>query len=160
MLYTTEPCSQPIYKNIEKTTAPEIEINTETTVSQTFTLLCGPLESVEIHIKSVNNSGAGSLHYSLLVDAGHLLEQNEIPIANITAGKYQNFPFSRLVGERGQVFEIRFDTKNMPPNQGIVVGTSTDKQYTAGNLTVSGSSKAVDLIFHYSCANPWARLGR
>lgn len=155
MFYTTESCSQPIFMNIDKANAPEIEINTATTVSQTFTLLCGPIESVEVHVKSVNSGGTGSLHYSLLDGDGRIVDQNEIPAAQMDVGKYQVLPIQSQVGERGQLFEMRLDSQNMFPNQGVVLGTSVGDWYTDGNLSVSGKPQEADLIFHYNCINPW-----
>ncbi len=154
MLYTGESCSQPVYMNIDKANAPEIEINTSTTVSQSFTLVCAPMDSVEVHVKSVKSAGTGSLHFSLLDEEGLLLDQSEIPAAQIGAGQYQVFPIQSLTGERGQLFEMRLDSQNMPPNQGVVLGTSVGDWYTDGNLSVSGKPQEADLIFHYNCPNP------
>jgi uncharacterized membrane protein len=158
--YTTAPCQQPIYKNIEKASAPEIEINTKISVSQSFTLVCGPLESFEIYVKPVQSAENGSLHFALFDPQNQLVAESEIKATDIDPGTYLNFPIRSQVGKPGEIFNVQLDSKNLAPQQGIKLGTTIGKNYTQGKYFVSGVEKPADLIFHYNCANPWAQLGK
>lgn len=151
--YVGDQCQLPIYKNLEKEGAPEIMVNTETSVSQTFTSHCTGLDAVQVFVKSVPANSAGTLTFSLLDDDQRDIASGEFPISAIQAGEYLTLPVNPAADSRNSGFEIRLTNSDLFSPDGIGVGFIPGS-YHEGELVVAGQTISGDLIFHYICARP------
>lgn len=151
--YVGEKCELPIYKNLEKEGAPEIIVNSETSVSQTFTSHCTGLEVVQIFIKSVPASGTGTLTFSLFDKNKRDIASSEFPVSAIQVGEYLTLPVNPAADSRNSGFEVRLTNSDLFSPDGIGVGFIPGS-YHEGELIVAGQTISGDLIFHYICARP------
>lgn len=156
--YTGEACTQPVYKNLDKAGAPEIEINADTSLRQTFTPVCEPLDGVDVFIKAVRPGAAGLLRMAVLDDTGKAIASGEYAPNTIEPGKYLALPVLGRPQADGKTFTLQVDSPNLAAKQGVILGTSTQKEYSGGALSLLNQPQPVDLIFHYRCANPWSVL--
>jgi hypothetical protein len=147
--YTGGQCIVPIYKNIEKESVPEINLNAGEAVSQTFTLECNGLESVGVFIKTIPANAGGSLKFSALDENGHVLAEKNFPVSEITAFDYLTLPVNPAAGTPGSNFKLTLEASDPGVGIGYIQGG-----FHSGELTIAGTATKHDLIYHYACAHP------
>lgn len=151
--YVGGKCVLPIYKNIEKEGVPEIKVNAETTIVQTFTSQCNELESVAVFVKSVSENRSNSIHFSLLDENGQMLAEENVPVSELTALDYLTLPITPATGTRGSNFELKLEASDPNPLTGVGIGF-IQGGFHSGELIVAGVPTKHDLIFHYTCTHP------
>lgn len=151
--YAGSSCVLPIYKNIEKEGVPEVKINAETTVSQTFTLECNGLESVSVYVKSLPENKNDALKFSLLDENQNMLAEENIPLSEIAVFDYLTLPINPIIGTHGDNFEIKLEASNLNPLDGVGIGYIMSG-FHDGEFSAAGQAKRYDLIYHYVCAQP------
>jgi hypothetical protein len=151
--YVGGVCTLPTYKNLEKEDAPEEEVTNNLEIHQSFTNLCGRLETVQVFVKSVPQAAEGDLLFTLLGENRTIVEQREIPFGEIVPEDYLQIPVRLPSDSRGGEFEIQLKTVNAPPQVAISF-LLTRADYYPGQLTVDGVARRSDLLIHYSCAGP------
>jgi hypothetical protein len=152
--YAGGKCLLPVYKNLEKEEAPEIPIQTDAPVIQSFTNWCGRLESVLVFVKSLPEDPEGSLRFSLLDDTQQTLASRDFPIKDIGTREYLELPVATPPGSRDGTYVIKLEAVGLasPFDEIIVSGTRSDNY--PGQLTANGIEKNYDLLMRYLCAGP------
>jgi uncharacterized membrane protein len=153
-LYTHQSCYQPIYKNIDKTNAPSIEINQTTQVSQSFVDTCGQLEGTLVWIKSIPPGARGSLRFEILDTAGKSLASHDTPLAEISTPSYFQYLVEKPIGQEGKTYQLRISSPDSLTGQGALLAISDHVYYTQGKLSKNDQPVGADLIFKYGCAEP------
>lgn len=151
--YAGGTCLLPVYKNLEKEDAPERAIREGTPISQTFTNLCGELETVQIYIRRVPADSTGALRFSLYHDENGLIASRDFPVGEIIVEDYLLLPVSARPNLGSASFEIRLESAGLAPGEEIVV-LLTPADYYPGNLTQNEDKPARDLMIRYTCAGP------
>jgi len=151
--YVGDACILPTYKNLEKEDSPEEGVNNDIEIHQTFTNLCGRLETVQVFVKYVPEGSEGGLLFTLLNMNRSIVTQREIPFQEIIPEDYLIVPVDLPSDSRGGEFEIQLRTVNLPPQEEISF-LLTRADYYPGQLTVDGVARRSDLLIHYSCAGP------
>ena len=154
-LYTGKACSLPVYKNFDKASLPEVKLNPGVTLQQTFTDYCGKIQSVTVLVNSLPVQPAGSLTILLLDEQGAMLAQAEILISNLEVGKYFSMNLNNPAGKLQSVYTIQVDGRNIPQGSAPGLAINTNDYLKEGSFTISGKSQDTDLIFHYTCPNPY-----
>jgi uncharacterized membrane protein len=152
--YVGEKCLLPVYKNLEKEETPEVTIQTDAPVMQTFVNQCGRLESVQVFVKFLPDDPAGSLRFSLLDDARRALASRDFPLGDIAARDYLELRVVTPPDSRDGTYTIRLEAVGLasPFEEIIVSGTRSD--YYPGKLSANGIEKNYDLLMRYICAGP------
>jgi hypothetical protein len=158
-LYTFEPCTQPIYKNLDvSSSAPQAYVNTASALSQGFTSVCGKVAAVDVKVSSIPETVQGTLRFSLLDGNGQFLSSKDFTISSMRAGSDIKLPvLSTSAQEDSPKYELRLESKDVQSSTGIGIAISDSNHYREGDLTVAGIKQYADLIFHYTCPNPWSR---
>lgn len=115
---TGQPCRQPVYKNLDKSGAPEIPVKGDTSIQQTFRNSCGPIQAVNVLVKSVASQPEGQLHFELLNETSEPLAEIKIPAAQVRSLTYVTLPVSPSVGQKGKVYRIRLDANTTAAQTG------------------------------------------
>lgn len=152
--YAGGACTLPTYKNLEKEDAPEEGINNQIVIRQSFTNLCGRLESVQVFVKSVPVDSDGALLFTLLDGNRNAVIQREIPFKEIIPEDYLRVNVDLPSDARGGEFEIQLGAAASAPQEEISV-LLTRGDYYPGELSVDGVARErSDLLIHYVCAGP------
>lgn len=155
-VYTGKTCVQPVYKNLDRESAPEILLTRDAPLTQSFTSVCGEVTSVEVLVRSVPETRDGRIRLSLLTKAGGYIATREAGFAEIHEGQYFRLSLdapTRVAGGKeadkfGLLVELLPGMRESGP--GFAVTYRDD--YPAGSLAIGGNERSTDLIFHYSCA--------
>jgi uncharacterized membrane protein len=158
-LYTLKPCVQPVYKNLDvSSTAPQVYVNSASTLSQGFTSVCGKVTAVDVQVSSIPETSQGKLNFSLLDGNGQLLSNKDFAISNIPAGTDLELPVPSASSQAGNLnYAIRLETQGVEPPASIGIAASDSNHYREGDLLVAGIKQYADLIFHYTCPSPWSK---
>jgi hypothetical protein len=160
-LYTGVACVQPIYKNLDKDTMPEILLTRDAALAQSFTSVCGEVASVEVLIRSVPQTNKGGVRLTVLSQDGETLAVREAGYTEINPGQYWGVnlaagrqPAANAAGR----YRLRIEQLPGTDEPGPGIGVAYRDDYSLGALFIAGNERGTDLIFHYSCALP-ARSG-
>ncbi len=153
--YTGAACQQPIYKNLDKSGAPEIAIKGDISVSQTFKNTCGPIEKVNVLVKSVAPNPQGNLHFELLTAESQPVAGMYIPASEISPLTYLALPVNPAAGEKGKIYRIRVESNTSATQGGVSIAISHTREFFDGKLLVNGQMQNADMIFRYFCVNPY-----
>ena len=151
--YAGGTCVLPVYKNLEKEDAPKAGIDEGSSISQTFTNLCGELELVQVFVHSVPTDLTGALKFSVYQDEHGIISSMDFPVSQIIEDDYLSLPVSASPNSGGADFEIRLEPANLSAGEEILVLLTPADSYP-GELTVGGDTLARDLLIHYACAGP------
>jgi len=154
-LYTGSSCQQPMYKNLDKSGAPEIAVKSDLSIQQTFKNTCGPMESISMLVKNVAPDPQVILHFELLTENSQPIAEIKIPTAEIKPMTYVSLRVSPAAGEKGKIYRIRLASNTSATQDGITIATSHNREYFEGKLIVNGQIQNADLIFRYFCINPY-----
>jgi hypothetical protein len=157
-IYTGENCVQPIYKNLDKSGAPEIALKPAVSVVQTFKNVCGPMDAVSVLIKNVPENAQGAVRFELLDSNNRVMASALFPAAETGQLKYMEMPVSPPAGEKTKQYQLRISQETTPPAKPVTLATSHSQEIYDGALTVNGVKQDADLIFHYDCLNPYRNL--
>ena len=147
-LYTFGTCSQPVYKNLDITTTPDVKIAAGETLTQGFLRTCPQFQSVSVYVKSASANSKGTLRYSILDNSDRLIASQEIPVASIHSGKYLEIAAKST---NYQLYKIKLEAVGLSPDENLSFATNEDSSYGNGVLTVAGKPMETDLIFQFTC---------
>jgi uncharacterized membrane protein len=151
--YAGGTCTLPVYKNLEKEDAPNQAIHEGSSISQTFTNLCGDLETVQVFVHTVPADSTGALRFSLYNAETGLISSTDFPAGEIIPDDYLSLPVSAPPDTDGEDFEIRLESESLAAGGEFLV-LLTPADYYPGQLTVGGEPLARDLMIHYVCDGP------
>jgi len=151
--FTGERCSLPSYKNLDKIGGRKVDLTTGITLSQTFVKKCTGLSSVYVLVKSVPETSAGTVLFSLLDESHSVLASREIPVSEIQAKTYLTLPLDVSVDGKGKSYEIKLEVKGLDSSQTIGLGADASDFY-AGDLSINEQPSRGDLIIRYVCPAP------
>jgi uncharacterized membrane protein len=149
--YTGQGCVQPIYKNLDTLNSPQQVLHQGTLLSQSFAAECGPLQGLEVWVRSVPTGQQGNLLLSLFDSQGNKLSDGQVNLIELRENAFYHFTFNRPVGQAGQLYEIRVTSPDEMSAAGIGLGVSPKDYYRGGVLKIDGQPVKSDLIFRYFC---------
>lgn len=148
--YMGNPCSLPIYKNLNRETPEEVWVGPNI-IHQTFTNQCSDLLWMDVLVKSVNQA-KGRLQISVLGQNGQALASEQIPFKRIKADEYLAISLP-TPGKKGEKFRLELRPLDTTTNNGVSFGINLvaldDIHLQVNQETLKGT-----LIFHYTCARP------
>jgi hypothetical protein len=156
--YTFKPCIQPIYKNLDTASAPQVLVNSTSGITQGISSVCGKLSATRVLVGSVPAGGSGSLRFSLLNHNGKILAAQDYPLASLKADTWLTLSVPALAGRVNPGYFIQLDSTDIPSLQGVGLPTSESDHYRDGELEVAGKKMNNDLIFQYACISPWENV--
>ena len=151
-LYTFGTCSQPIYKNLDLATTPDIKISSGDTLTQGFLRTCPQFQAVDVYVKSVPLNSKGSLHFSILDNSDKLIAAQDIPVSTIVSGHFLKIPAKST---NYQLYKIKLEASGLAPSETISFATNEDSSYGNGTLNIAGKDMDTDLIFQFTCPGIW-----
>lgn len=155
--YTFKPCTQPIYKNLDAASGPEVLVNSKSTITQGISSVCGELIAVRVFVKSVPAISSGSLRFTLLDYNARVVAAQDYALASLQPDAWLNLLVPSLAGQVNPGYVIQLDSQDLPAPQGVGIAMSKTDYYRDGELSVAGKKIDGDLIFHYSCISPWQK---
>lgn len=156
--YTFQSCVQPAYKQIDLDTAPTAEVHSAAVLTQSFTSVCGAVDSVRVRALDIPSGISGTLTLSLLDQDGSLLATTDIPVDSIQSREYIILTLPEPIFSAGSQYQIQITSPDIPPVQAFPLLAATANQYRDGSLSINGSAQENDLIFKYTCPFSWSRL--
>ena len=156
--YTFKSCTQPIYKNLDIVSAPEVLVNNKSGVTQGISSVCGKLTTARVLVSSVPASGSGSLRFSLLDHNRQIVTAQDYPLASLRADAWLSLPVPPLSGRVNPGYFIQLESNDLLAPQGVGLATSKSDHYRDGDLYADGKKMDGDLIFQYSCISPWENV--
>jgi hypothetical protein len=156
VVFTGRACLQPMYKNLDPDTTPEILLAQDEPLTQSFTSVCGAITSVEVFIRSVQPMVDGGIRLTLLspdpkgASDGVPLAVREVRFAEIQAGQYLRLeqPAGSPPADK---FVLRIEQLPGTKEPGPGIGVAFRDEYPSGALFIAGNERGTDLIFRYSC---------
>jgi uncharacterized membrane protein len=158
-LYTFQGCIQPVYKNLDVSpTAPQAILSQTTPLTQSFTSVCGRVSSVDVDVKKLAGQTEGVLRLSLLTSNNQVVSSRDFPLSSLNPNMLVMLPVSAAdwpETPKSSLLTIRLETPGLAATDGVGLAISVPKQYRDGSFTAGGVKQDADLVFHYTCANPW-----
>jgi uncharacterized membrane protein len=151
-LYTFGACTQPVYKNLDLATTPDVKIAAGDTLTQEFLRTCSQFEAVDVFVKSAPSNSKGTLRYSILDNSDRLVSAQDIPLSSIVSGKFLELPAKST---NYQLYKIKLEAVGLAPSEKLSFATNEDSSYGNGLLTVAGKEMDTDLIFQFICPGIW-----
>lgn len=156
-IYTFQPCTQPVYKNLDiSPTAPQVKLNMNTPITQEFVSVCGAVNRIDVNVKKIPTVKDGQIRLALLnndqVIGSQDFRLDDIP-ENGLLNLYIQGDLQNMVGSK---YKISVEAPSLPVNNSVGLAINVPKQYHDGAFTVAGEGMNSDLVFHYSCVNPWS----
>ncbi len=155
--YTFKPCTQPNYKNLDTASAPEVLVNSKSSITQGISSVCGKLTGVRVLVKSVPAASSGSLRFTLLDHNARVVAAQEFALASLQPDTWLSLAVPSMTGQVNPGYTLQLDSQNLPAPQGVGIATSKSDHYRDGELLAAGKKIDGDLIFQYSCISPWQK---
>ena len=156
--YTFKACTQPVYKNLDSASAPQVLVNDKSSITQTISSVCGKLTAARVLVRSVPAGGSGSLRFSLLDHNRQVVAAQDYPLDRLKADEWLSLPAPPLSGRVNPGYFIQLESVDLSAPQGVGLATSKSDHYRDGELDVAGKKIDGDLIFQYSCISPWENV--
>jgi len=158
-IYTFQGCMQPGYKNLDVSlTAPRAKLNEQSPLAQGFTSVCGKVTSVDVTVKDLAVSTGSNLQLSLLDSNNMVLALQKYPLSALTRNLTLTLPVNAAVYDqtpRTSMYTIHLESPDLTGPDALGMASSAPRQYRDGSFTAAGVKQDADLVFHYTCANPW-----
>ena len=151
--YVGGKCILPVYKNLERDTAPELAIQQGGVLEQSFVNQCSDLEMVQVLVKSIPSDSAARLRISVLGVNNQTIASQDFSGSDVVAGEFLSLPINPPFKNQHSMFIIRLETVNLVPSDEIIVNTASAESYI-GQLSVNGGYRSDKLLIHYSCSGP------
>ena len=151
-LYTFGACTQPVYKNLDLPTTPSVKISSGQAITQGFLRTCNQFDAVDVYVKSAPSNSTGTLRYSILDNAGTVINTRDIALSKIISGKFLEIP---ALSTNFQLYQIKLEALGLAPSESIQFATNEDSSYGNGLLTVAARPMETDLIFQFVCPGIW-----
>lgn len=149
-LYTFGQCSQPVYKNLDIQTTPDVELSANGVLTQNFLRTCNQFRSVSIYVKSLPKDMVGTLKFTVLDNSDHLIASQDFPVNQIKPGSYLSIAAQSTDYE---LYKIKLETIGFSAGQNIHLSTNEDSSYGNGDLIIKGEKMETDLIFQFECSS-------
>ena len=91
---------------------------------------------------------------SLLNPQAQVLASQDFKISELQPNSILSLPVPDTAAA-GTKYTIKLETPGLNAPDSIGISINTPKQYRDGDYAVGGKKLPSDLVFHYSCINPW-----
>jgi hypothetical protein len=146
---TNQVCLLPKYKNLEIEFSPEVFLNDQNSISQTFTVLCENVEGFDVFIQSLPLI-KGNLKFSLLDGNKIEIGKKEFHTNSIQENGFLYVEIQNRL-KLNEIYTINLETKDLKEPASVGLGMRVDDVYE-GKLQINNRSMEGDLIFHYICS--------
>jgi hypothetical protein len=108
---------------------------------------------VDVQVKKSSAQQQGVLRMSLLNPQAQVLATQNFEISTLQPDSTLSLPVP--LAAAATKYTIKLETPGLPAPDWIGIAINTPKQYRDGDYAVGGKKLPSDLVFHYSCINPW-----
>jgi len=158
-IYTFGPCVQPNYKNLDVgENGSQVYVNSSSVIDQGFTSTCGKVTAVLVRVSSIPQNVQAKLRLSLLDTTGQLISSKDFVSSKMQVRSYINLPVPSSYSQGNNLkFDIRLESNDLQPPDGIGILARDSNRYDQGDLTIDGIKQTSDIVFHYNCPGFWSR---
>ena len=158
--YTFEGCMQPVYKNLDVSkTAPRVQIRQSAPLTQSFsTNMCSAITGVDALVKDVPQQKDGALRLQLLDSNNQVVKSRDFPLAGLARDSAVSLDVAASdwpQTPRTSQMTLRLEMVGQSAPGGPAIAIAQPRQYRDGIFSVGGVRQDADLVFHFTCANPW-----
>lgn len=146
---TNKVCNLPKYKNLEITNSPEVFLNNNNSISQSFSVKCENIEGIDIYIQSLPVE-KGSIQFSLLDSNNNSLVRKAFNSDDLKEDSYYKIDFFEKL-KTNDTYIIKFESSDLKETNSVGIGMRNDEVYE-GDLKINNKFMEGDLIFHYMCS--------
>ena len=150
----TQPCTMPVYKNVDLATPYVAHVKAQTVVNQSFVPQCSELSSVKVRVETADGSSQDKLVFSVLRSDLKVISTQEFLISNMHKNDVIEMPVKVKVSASQPILwlQLALDSKDTQNADVGLLGRSGGEKYPDGNLLFNQQLQDADLYFQYSCA--------
>ncbi len=152
--FTPGLCYQPPYRNWDPNSNFSPPVINEVKLSQSFTAVCSPMESVRVW---TGQPGASAQQTTLtLRDAlsGDVLSSEPFDNQSVKPNTWLEMRFPAITNSIGQQFIIEINSSGADGQGALVFGQSQRREYSSGEYLMNSQPQEADLLFQYGCDFP------
>jgi uncharacterized membrane protein len=151
----SQPCTLPVYKNIDLTTPYIAPVTAQTQVRQSFTSQCTEINSVKVRIQTAQGIAQDTLTLSVLDETQKVLSTMEYPLSSLKANEVIDLPVKYKVpkGEPTLWIQASVNSPGGHPAEVGLLGRQGAQIYPDGVLLFNQQEQDADLFFQYTCAD-------
>ena len=150
----SQPCTLPVYKNLDLANPFTAAVNVQTQVRQSFIPQCKEISAVKVRVLKVQGERQDKLTFSLLNQAQQPLFSKEIKLAGLQANEEIELPtpYKIPAGESALWLQLSLGSTASPAAEVDLLGRLNAKIYPDGRLLFNQQEQDGDLYFQYTCA--------
>lgn len=153
-IYTLQGCLQPVYKNIAWNETPPLSLDSSTRLRQEFPNRCGPIEQIQLYIRSHTGNADTSLLFALKDSTNRVLYEESIPAQSLPEMGFLNIDLPDEAKGKGSVIEIEISGGE------IELALNGGDYFQEARLFANGEETEDDLVFRYVCQPFWKQIIR
>jgi hypothetical protein len=114
--------------------------------------------SVDVTVKKLPIQPVGALQLALMDSNSQLISSRDFPLTGLSPNGVVTLPVKAAdwaLKQGSNQLTIRIESQGLAATDALGIAISTPRQYRDGIFTLGGEKQDADLVFHYTCANPW-----
>ena len=109
-------------------------------------------------VKKISAQTDGTLRLALLDSNGEVISSRNFPLAGLKPDTVISLPVVNADWSetpRTNQLTLRLEVSSLTDSSTLGIASAKPREYRDGIFAVGGNKQDADLVFHYTCANPW-----
>jgi hypothetical protein len=127
----------------------QIDINSATSVSQTFVMTADGLEAIEVATAGTPPTATGNVRLELydVSDGASFIHGTDVRAADLVAAPVFRFEFQPIDDSAGQTYRFDLHPSELSPVAGVAVWATKGERYRGGSMLINDRERWADLAF-------------
>ena len=126
----------------------QVDINSATSVSQTFLMTADGLEAIEVSTAATHPIATGNVRLELydVTDGASFIHGTDVRAADLVTAPVFRFEFPPIDDSAGQTYRVDLRPSDLPP-AGVAVWATKGERYRGGSMLINDRERWADLAF-------------